>query len=224
MADDEFETIAVDPFAVAEPKYKFPACRGRHRKHSYVVGECKLGGLASSSAPTSSMIKAQLTESPGTMMKSDGSTAEEEGHDELLERSLIDPKESGLNLVETRLVAQTTGAEKAKWIESMQRELDSMRDLGVYRPATSQEIAQLRPSEILPAKCVFGTKPVEIGKPERKYKCRAVVCGNFEKDWGREIATQQIDGTILGCMAVMLEIYGWTIQTGDVTTAFHPKN
>ena len=111
-------------------------------------------------------------------------------------------------------VRDTKGSDREEWIESLAKEVQNLRDLGVIREVTRSELTAIKPSEILPCKVVLGLKD-----GSRK-KARMCVCGNFSDKTDQTLFTSQVDIGVLRMMLQIAEVQKWHIIMGDVEAAF----
>ena len=104
------------------------------------------------------------------------------------------------------------------WKLAFKAELDSFDRLDVMDsvPLNSLDTTSV---EILPCKVVMVKKPQ--GDGTHKKKGRVVVCGNFQKvQPGEETCANTPSFPMLRTLISMAALYGWAVESWDVSTAF----
>eukprot|EP00959_Pyramimonas_sp_CCMP1952_P332765 6968367-Pyramimonas_sp.AAC.1 len=89
-------------------------------------------------------------------------------------------KDSGMQVVSSRDLANEFGAEREGWKIAMAAELASMEEKGTFHELSSAESCAVPASKIMPMMLVPGIKPPDEAGYRRK-KVRGVACGNFQK-------------------------------------------
>ena len=128
-------------------------------------------------------------------------------------------KKSGLQLVSGKEVSEAMGNECVEWIEAASRELEAMDEFGVFTPIKPGMSQYPSPSEIMPAKLVYGIK-TDAARGERTKKVRLVACGNFTSKYSGEVRTHAVDASTVRFILARSEEKGWTLTTVDIATAF----
>ena len=109
--------------------------------------------------------------------------------------------------------------DRDKWLEGAEAELNSLREMGVYKLVPCSEVPTNR--SVLRGKFVCRLKRNEIGDPVR-HKVRWVAKG-FQQVWGRDFSKTTSPTTHLESLRVILHIAAandWCIRQYDVKTAF----
>ena len=109
--------------------------------------------------------------------------------------------------------------DRDKWLEGAEAELNSLREMGVYKLVPRSEVPTNR--SVLRGKFVCQLKRNEIGDPVR-HKVRWVAKG-FQQVWGRDFSKTTSPTTRLESLHVILHIAAandWGIRQYDVKTAF----
>ena len=133
-------------------------------------------------------------------------------------------EESKLNIKipETVLVTQTIPLEEVLkeahlWLDSMKDEIFALKDMQAIESVFVEDV-QVDPKLILPGKSIFTKKPDEV--KGFRYKTRAVICGNFEKDLKMDVFTAGCDGIALRLMLRWSALDSFPLCVIDVKNAF----
>ena len=136
-----------------------------------------------------------------------------------------DAMKQTVEVVEDEEVIQTTTCtpkdidkDPEGWKLAFKAELDSFDRLDVMDsvPLNSLDTTSV---EILPCKVVMVKKP--LGDGTHKKKGRVVVCGNFQQvQPGEETCANTPSFPMLRTLISMAALYGWAVESWDVSTAF----
>ena len=160
-----------------------------------------------------SVTKASFCRAAAVLLGSDGEYADLPDttvHGLALESEmLLEPDSRTVNNAEVR---GSTGVEAQGWRDSMETEFHkNFVERNVFSVSTSQERASYGPP--LPMKLVFTRK-------KGLFKCRAVVCGNFERNPCEQSWTAQAEVSSLFAAVRLAIANDWVIGAVDVSGAF----
>ena len=124
-------------------------------------------------------------------------------------------KKGSAAIVTNAVVARSIGPDRQSWMQAAADEWDCMLGKGALCEAWPPAGAT-----VLPMKTVCSLKASDGGKP-RRYKVRAVICGNLQKPVaGEKVYASNADAVTLRISLAAAAQKGWDVQYFDVTAAF----
>ena len=204
--------LATSPTTMARPPLPLPP--ESKRRHEEPTGEAqsKQSRTAQSSAAAN---RGQDDEQPKAKMRIQAVTITTKKGDKITTASCEDEQEAEVErMLQEPFVYDNEGLDPLKVQQGMKKEAQSMKTQGVFTEMNYSDVPEEHKNKIIESKWVNKPKQDEV-------RCRIVAKGFLEtiQDLDNIYASAPIFG-ILRILLTMAQRNYWTIQAGDVSTAF----
>ena len=204
--------LATSPTTMARPPLPLPPASKRQHEEPTGEAQSKQSRTAQSSTAVN---RGQDEEQPKAKMRIQAVTITTRKGDKITTASCEDEQEAEVErMLQEPFVYDNEGLDPLKVQQGMKKEAQSMKTQGVFTEMNYNDVPEEHKNKIIESKWVNKPKQDEV-------RCRIVAKGFLEtiQDLDNIYASTPIFG-ILRILLTMAQHNHWTIQAGDVSTAF----